>query len=90
MYDTLLATVIALECIYAPPPPMYSKTFFSILIFLFNRLVMWIRDALHAVSDGKAKVRVTQASSYQSLISKRVVDTANEKPEGPQVLKPEL
>lgn len=51
---------------------------------------MWFRDELHALSDGKAEVRVTQASSYQSLISKRVVDTANEEPEGPQVLKPEL
>ena len=28
--------------------------------------------------------------SYQSLISEGVVDTSNEKPEGPQVLKPEL
>lgn len=29
-------------------------------------------------------------SSYQSLISEGVVDTSNEKPKWPEVLKPEL
>lgn len=31
-----------------------------------------------------------RASSYQSLVSERVVDTSDEEPEGPKVLKPEL
>lgn len=47
----------------------------------------WISDV---VANGKLGSRSYKRSSYQSLISEGVVDTSDEEPEGPQVLKPEL
>lgn len=39
---------------------------------------------------GSLWMEVIQRDPYQTLISERVVDAPNEKPERPQVLKPEL